>query len=101
MEAPKTLENLNKIVNKDVQLKYTFQRIFMENILMIALFAIAWFSRNFVLEIIQIKPLWYIGSSLVFIMCIGGTAYNMIHGVPPFKYAQDKNSGNYYIEEYF
>ena len=71
------------------------------NIIIIALFAVAWFSRNLALELIQIKPLWYIGSALVFIMCIGGTAYNMIHGVPPFRYARDEASGNYYIDEYF
>jgi hypothetical protein len=59
----------------------------MENILLIALFAIAWFSRNVVLDLIQYKILWYIGSAIVFVMCIGGTAYNMIHGVPPFRYA--------------
>jgi len=34
-------------------------------------------------------------------MCIGGTAYNMIHGVPNFRYAKDEASGNYYIDEYF
>jgi len=101
VEAPKTLENLNKILNKDVQLKYTFYRIMMGNIVIVVLAAVAWFSKSFVLEIIKIKPLWYFGTALVFIMCIGGTAYNMIHGVPNFKYAKDEASGNYYIEEYF
>lgn len=101
VEAPKTLENLNKIMNKDVQLKYTLNRILMGNLIIFGLAAVAWFSRNFVLEIIHIKPLWYIGAAIVFVMCIGGTAYNMIHGVPSFKYARDEASGQTYIEEYF
>lgn len=73
----------------------------MGNVLIIGVAAIAWFSKNLVLQLLQIKPLWYIGSAFIFIMCIGGTAYNMIHGVPPFKYAKDEASGNYYIDEYF
>lgn len=71
------------------------------NILILAFASVAWFGRNLALQLLKIKQLWYFGTALVFIMCIGGTAYNMIHGVPNFRYAKDEASGNYYIDEYF
>lgn len=89
VEALKSLENINKIVGTNVPYNppINFVRTITNNLIIIGLGAVAFMMRNFVLQILQVKILWYAGTSLVFILCIGGTAYNMIHGVPNFRYA--------------
>jgi hypothetical protein len=49
VEAPKTLENLNRLMNKDVELKYTLYRILIGNFLIIGVLAAGWLMRNFLL----------------------------------------------------
>jgi len=89
VEALKSLENINKILGTNVPYNPPIEivRTILNNLVIIGLGAVAFFMRNFVLQIVQIKPIWYAGTALLFILCIGGTAYNMIHGVPNFRYA--------------
>ena len=103
VEALKSLENINKILGKNVPYNppIDFTKTFLNNIIIIGLALGAFLMRNFVLQIVQQKPLWYVGTGLIFILCIGGTAYNMIHGVPNFKYARDDSTGQVYVDEYF
>jgi oligosaccharyltransferase complex subunit gamma len=46
--------------------------------------------RNFK-DVLLSPPLWLIGSILVFIICIGGIVYNILHGTPFAKYDRDGN----------
>jgi oligosaccharyltransferase complex subunit gamma len=46
--------------------------------------------RNFK-DILLSPPLWLIASILVFIICIGGIVYNILHGTPFAKYDRDGN----------
>lgn len=101
VEAQKTLENINNLFKKDVQLSYTLLRILTGNILLIGLASVAFFGRNIARKLLMIKMVWYWISAIAFIACVGGTAYNMIHGVPNFRQAQDPNTGEIYIDEYF
>lgn len=101
VEAPMTLEKVSKMLGHHVELQYTIGRILQGNLLIIGVFAIIVMLRNFFREILLHKIVWYTGTALVFIFCIGGTAYNLIHGVPTFKMAQDQNTGVVYVDEYF
>ena len=65
----------------------------MGNIVIIGIVTVLFMLRNFVRSLLMLKPVWYFITCFAFVLCIGGTAYNMIHGVPPWKYAQDPNSG--------
>ena len=42
-------------------------------------------------EVLLSPPLWLIASMLVFIICIGGIVYNILHGTPFAKYDRDGN----------
>ena len=98
-DAGKLLEHINKITNSNVELKYTFARVMIGNIIIIlgagcALF----FLKGYIAMIIQNKAMWMIGTVVIFVLWIGGTAFNMIHSPPTFKYSQ---SGGFGAEEYF
>ncbi len=101
VEAQKALENINNLFKKDVQLSYTIKRILMGNVLIIGIVALAFIGRNFLRQMLMMKPVWFILSGVIFVACVGGTAYNMIHGVPTFRQAQDPNTGEIYVDEYF
>jgi len=98
-DAGKILEHINKITHNNVELKYTFMRIMMGNLLILTILGVLFFFKDTLGQLLQHKIVWMIISVVVFVMCIGGTAFNMIHKVPTFRYAYDQ-SGNMYVEEY-
>lgn len=99
-DAGKILEHVNKITNENVELKYTLLRIMQGNFLIFALWVLAFFFKDHIGYLLQQKVVWIAGTVVVFIMCVGGTAFNMIHKVPTFRYGHDA-SGNVVVEEYF
>ena len=58
------------------------------------------FLKGYIEMIIQNKAMWMIGTVVIFVLWIGGTAFNMIHTPPTFKYKYDQ-SGGLGVEEYF
>jgi hypothetical protein len=99
-DAGKILEHVNKITHNNIELKYTLYRIMAGNIIIFGAIGVLFFFRDYIGLILQNKIVWMIGTSIIFIQCVGGIAFNMIHKVPTFRYAQDEN-GEVYIEEYF
>lgn len=100
VDAGKILEHINKLTNHSVELRYTLNRVLLGNGLILGLVAIVFFFKDHLAALLRIRIIWVIGTAIIFIMCIGGTAFNMIHRVPTFKYGHDQ-SGNMVVEEYF
>ena len=100
VDAGKILEHLNKVTNNEVELKFTLGRILMGNVLIFSVLGILFFFKDQIGDIIQQRLIWMFGTAAIYIMCIGGTAFNMIHRVPTFRYGHDQ-SGNVVVEEYF
>lgn len=99
-DAGKLLEHVNKVSKNEVELKYTLYRILTGNLIIFAAFGILFFFRDFLGNLLRNKLVWMIGTALIYIQCIGGVAFNIIHKVPTFKYGFDK-SGGMIVEEYF
>jgi len=99
-DAGKLLEHVNKLSGENVEQKYTMYRIMAGNALIFSVIGVLFFFKDNIGSLLQNKYVWIVGTSLIFIQCVGGIAFNMIHKVPTFKYAQDSN-GEVYIEEYF
>lgn len=99
-DAGKLLEHVNKITNLEVELKYTFYRIMAGNTLIFGACAVLFFFKDKISTLLQNKIVWIIGTAIIYVQCIGGVAFNLIHRVPTFKYGSD-GSGGMIIEEYF
>jgi ABC-type phosphate transport system permease subunit len=84
----------------DIELKYTLARILFANTVIVGLLVFVFFIKDTIRALLENRTFWKILTALIFILCIGGTAFNMIHKVPTFKYGQDQY-GNTIVEEYF
>lgn len=99
-DAGKLLEHVNKVTHSDVELKYTLYRIMMGNILIFGIAGVLFFFKDYLGGLLRNKTIWMVGTAIIYIQCIGGIAFNMIHKVPTFKYGHD-STGGMVVEEYF
>lgn len=99
-DAGKIMEHVNKITNSNVELKYTLSRVMIGNVLILCIAVGLFLLKDIIAMVIQNKTVWMIGTFIIFVMWVGGTAFNMIHSPPTFKYKYDQ-SGSLSVEEYF
>lgn len=67
-DAGKLLEHINKITNSDVELKYTFYRIMMGNILIFGVLAVLFFFKDHIAEVLQLRIVWIVGTVIIYIL---------------------------------
>lgn len=99
-DAGKLLEHVNKISGHKVELKYTLWKRVLGTGLIMAVLGCVFLLKKVLLYLITNRIVWMVGSAIIFIQCVGGIAYTLIHSVPLFKYGHD-STGNMIIEEYF
>lgn len=98
-DAGKLIEHINKITNSKVDIRYTMMRTLTGTAMILTAFIVLFLIKDKIASLIQNRHIWVIGSSIIFIQCIGGIAFTIIHSVPTFKYGHDE-SGALIVEEF-
>lgn len=100
VEASVLIDHVNRLTGNKLNIRYTLMRTAQGTIVILAALTALFLLRDHLANIIQNRVAWFVGSSIVYIACVGGIAFSLIHSMPTFKYAQDE-AGNLRIEEYF
>mmetsp|Transcript_8624 Transcript_8624/g.9804 ORF Transcript_8624/g.9804 Transcript_8624/m.9804 type:complete len:362 (-) Transcript_8624:34-1119(-) len=99
VDAGKFIEHVNKITHNQIDIRYTFIRTLSGTALILGALGVLFLLKNKLASLIQNRVIWVIGSAIVYILCVGGIAFTLIHSMPTFKYGQDQ-SGSLFVEEY-
>jgi len=93
------MEFLNKRTNLNVKTQITFLHQLTNMVIMGAILIVGVFLVKLLKDIIINPTVWFVGSCAVFIVCVGGVVYSIIHGVPWFKLERTQ-SGQVVVAEY-
>ncbi|CAI2373292.1 unnamed protein product [Moneuplotes crassus] len=99
-EAGVLIEHVNRMTGNKLPIRYTMLRTAKGTILILIALGILFFLKDKLASLIQNRIVWFIGSAVVYLQCVGGVAFSLIHSMPTFRYGQDE-SGNLIVEEFF
>jgi len=91
LTSQKLLEHVNKKTGRDVQYKESIINLFIVLVFLIGILGAG------VLAFLKFRPfflsnkLWFIGSMIVYFICMSGIVYNILHGVPFNNVDRDGN----------
>ena len=100
VDASRILEYVNKRTNRNVEVKLPLSTVVMRNLVGATVLIGALMLIMQIHKLLLNTKVWLLIAYTGFVMCVGGTVYNTLNGIPWFKLERDEYGG-VRVAEYF
>ena len=100
VDASRILEYVNKRTNRNVEVKLPLSTVVMRNVVGATVLIGALLLVMQIHKLLLNTKVWLLIAYTGFVMCVGGTVYNTLNGIPWFKLERDEYGG-VRVAEYF